>query len=206
MRGGERAKACRSACRPWGGRCAGWGSPSKKTLIAGERDEAAREGWRAEVARIDPAHLIFLDEASTPTTLTPVRGRSLRGTRVVGKVPRGRWDAVTLLATLGVTGLGPGLQVPGAVDRTVFDQFVTEVLVPTLQPGDVVVLDNLSMHKSVVAQQAVEAAGAALVFLSPYSPDFNPIELAFAKLKQRLRAVNARTADTVMAVMAVIRG
>lgn len=87
----------------------------------------------------------------------------------------------------------------GAVDRMVFDQFVTEVLVPTLQPGDVVVLDNFSVHKSVVAQQAVEAAGAALVFLPPYSPDFNPIELAFAKLKQRLRAVNARTADTVMA-------
>jgi transposase len=148
---------------------------------------------------VDPTRLIFLDETSTPTTLTPLRGRSRRGERVLGRVPRGRWEAVTLVATLTPTGFGPGLQLEGALDRDAFDVFVTEALVPTLRPGDVVVLDNLSVHKSVPAQRAIEAVGAQLVFLPPYSPDLNPIEQAFAKLKQGLRAAGARTTETVMA-------
>ena len=140
---------------------------------------------------MDPGRLIFLDETSTPTTLTPVRGRSPRGERRVGRVPRGRWEAVTLVATLTPTGFGPGLQLAGALDRDAFDAFVTGALVPTLRPGDVVVLDNLSVHKSASAQRAIEAVGARLVFLPAYSPDFNPIEQAFAKLKQGLRVVSA---------------
>jgi transposase len=151
------------------------------------------------MAVLDPGRLIFLDETSTPTRLTPLRGRSPRGERVVGRVPRGRWEAVTLVATLTPTGFGPGLQLEGALDRDAFETFVTEGLVPTLRPGDVVVLDNLSVHKSAVARHAVEAVGARLVFLPAYSPDFNPIEQAFAKLKQGLRAVGARTTETVMA-------
>jgi len=148
---------------------------------------------------MDPGRLIFLDETSTPTTLTPVRGRSPRGERLVGRVPRGRWEAVTLVATLTPTGFGPGLQLAGALDRDAFDAFVTGALVPTLRPGDVVVLDNLSVHKSASAQRAIEAVGARLVFLPAYSPDFNPIEQAFAKLKQGLRAVGAPTTERVMA-------
>jgi hypothetical protein len=144
---------------------------------------------------VDPGRLIFLDETSTPTRLTPLRGRSPRGHRVLGRVPRGRWEAVTLVATLTPTGFGPGLQ----LDRDAFDTFVTEALVPTLRSGDVVVLDNLSVHKSARAREAIEAVGARLVFLPAYSPDFNPIEQAFAKLKQGLRAVGARTTETVMA-------
>jgi transposase len=159
----------------------------------------ARAAWRDEIATLDPGRLIFLDETSTPTRLTPLRGRSRRGERVVGRVPRGRWEAITLVATLTPTGLGPGLQLEGALDRDAFETFVTEGLVPTLRPGDVVVLDNLSVHKSAVARHAVEAAGARLVFLPAYSPDLNPIEQAFAKLKQRLRTAGARTTDTVMA-------
>jgi transposase len=151
------------------------------------------------MATLDPARLIFLDETSTPTTLTPLRGRSLRGHRVVGRVPRGRWAAVTLLATLTPAGFGPGLQLEGALDRDAFDTFVTEALVPTLGAGDVVVMDNLSVHRSGRAQQAIAAVGARLVFLPAYSPDFNPIEQAFAKLKQGLRAIGARTTETVMA-------
>ena len=151
------------------------------------------------MAALDPARLIFLDETSTPTTLTPLRGRSRRGERVVGRVPRGRWEAVTLVATLTASGFGPGLQLEGALDRDAFDTFVTEALVPTLGPGDVVVMDNLSVHRSGHAQQAIEAVGARLVFLPAYSPDFNPIEQAFAKLKQGLRAIGARTTETVMA-------
>lgn len=171
----------------------------KKTLVAGARNEATRAAWRAEMATVAPAHLIFLDETSTPPTLTPLRGRSPRGPRGTGRVPRGKWEAVTLVATLTASGLGPGLQVAGAVDRVTFNRFVTEVLAPALRAGDTVVMDNLAVHKSAVAQQAIEAAGARLVFLPPYSPDFNPIALAFAKLKTGLRAANARSAETVMA-------
>lgn len=103
------------------------------------------------------------------------------------------------MATLTPTGFGPGLQLEGALDRDAFNTFVIEALVPTLRPGDMVVLDNLSVHKSARAQQAIEAVGARVVFLPPYSPDFNPIEQAFAKLKQGLRAAGARTTETVMA-------
>lgn len=143
--------------------------------------------------------MVFLDETHTPTTLTPLWGRSRRGQRVVGRVARGRWHTVSLLATLTSAGFGPGLQVDGTVDRAVFDQFVTEVLVPTLRPGQIVVLDNLSVHKSATTRQAIEAAGCTLRFLPTYSPDFNPIELAFSKLKHLLRRTGARTVETVFA-------
>ncbi len=146
----------------------------------------------------DPRRLIFLDETSTPTTLTPLRARTPRGTRAIGRVPRGRWTTVTLLATLSATCLGPGLQFAGALDRDIFDTFVETLLVPTLRPGDIVVLDNLAVHKSATARGAIEAAGGQLVFLPTYSPDFNPIEQAFAKLKHRLRRVEARTVDAIM--------
>jgi len=150
------------------------------------------------MAACDPASLMFLDETSTPTTLTPLRARSPRGQRAVGRVPRGRWTTVTLLATLTPTGLGPGVQFPGALDRRAFEQFVEEVLVPTLQPGQTVVLDNLSVHKSARARQVIAAAGCRLVFLPTYSPDVNPIEQAFAKLKGLLRKAEARTIDAIM--------
>lgn len=141
---------------------------------------------------------MFLDETSTPTSLTPLRGRAPRGQRVVGRVPRGRWQAVTLLATLTPTGLGPGLQLEGAIDRRSFEQFVTELLVPQLRPGQTVILDNLSVHKSAVAAAAITAAGCRMVFLPAYSPDLNPIEQAFSKLKTALRRAAARSRAAVM--------
>ena len=147
---------------------------------------------------VDPASLVFLDETSTPTTLTPLRARSPRGQRAYGQVPRGRWTTVTLVATLTPTGLGPGLQFAGALDRPAFEQFVEETLVPTLTPGQTVVLDNLSVHKSARARHAIEAAGCQLVFLPTYSPDFNPIEQAFAKLKGLRRRAGARTVDAIL--------
>jgi len=170
----------------------------KKTLIAREQDADARADWREAMATVDPASLLFLDETSTPTTLTPLRARSLRGQRVLGRVPRGRWTAVSLLATLTPNGLGPALQLPGTVDRAVFEQFVAETLAPSLRPGQTVVLDNLSVHRSARARQLIEAAGCHLVFLPTYSPDFNPIEQAFAKLKELLRRTEARTVEAVM--------
>ncbi len=147
---------------------------------------------------VDPRTLVFLDETHTPTTLTPRRARSRRGTRALGRVPRGQWRSVTLLATLTPTGLGPGLQLDGPIDRPSFETFVRRVLVPTLQPGQTVILDNLSVHKSAAARALIEAAGCQLVFLPTYSPDFNPIEQAFAKLKHLLRQAEARTVDAIM--------
>lgn len=167
-------------------------------MIAREQDAAARAAWRAQMATCDPRSLVFLDETSTPTTMTPLWGRAPRGERAVGHVPRRRWEAVTLLATLTATGLGPGLQLPGTVDRDVFDAFVVTTLVPSLQPGQTVVMDTLAVHNSASARQAIEAAGCHLVFLPTYSPDFNPIEQTFATLKHLLRKAEARTVEAIM--------
>jgi transposase len=147
---------------------------------------------------IDPSRLVFLDETSTPTTLTRLRARALPGHRAVGRIPRGRREAISWLATLTPTGIGESLLVQGAVDRPVFEAFVERVLVPSLRPGQIVVLDNLSVHKSARARTLVEAAGCRLVFLPTYSPDFNPIELAFAKTKQALRRIGARSFESVV--------
>ena len=140
---------------------------------------------------IDPRRLVFLDETSTPTTLTRLRARALPGQRAVGRIPRGRREAISWLATLTLGGIGESLLVRGAVDRHVFEAFVERVLVPSLRPGQIVVLDNLSVHKSARAKALIEAAGCQLLFLPTYSPDFNPIEQAFAKIKQLLRRVGA---------------
>ena len=148
-----------------------------------------------------PADLVFLDETATPTTLSPLYARAPRGERAVGRVPRGRREHVSWLATLTPAGIGESLVVPGAVDRAAFDAFVERILVPALRPGQIVVLDNLSVHKSARARAAVEGAGCRLVFLPTYSPDLNPIEHAFAKAKARLRRLEARTFDAVVAAV-----
>lgn len=170
----------------------------KKTTVARERDEAARTEWRTTTAAIDPADLIFFDETSTPLTLTPIRARAPRGQRAVDRVPRGRWRHVTLLATRTPTGMGPCVRIEGAADRVAFDTFVEQELVPALRPGQTLVLDNLNVHKSAAARDRLAAAGCALRFLPTYSPDLNPIEQAFAKLKTHLRRAEARTFDALM--------
>jgi transposase len=170
-------------------------------LIAQERDEAARSAWRTVMSEIDPSRLVFLDETSTPTTLTRLQARALPGQRAVGRIPRGRREAISWLATLTPTGIGESLVVRGAVDRLVFEAFVERVLAPSLRPGQIVVLDNLSVHKSARARTLIEAAGGHLVFLPTYSPDFNPIEPAFAKTKQALRRVGARSFETIVAAV-----
>ena len=147
------------------------------------------------------ADLIFLDESPTPTTLTPVRARAPRGVRAVGRVPRGRWETSSWLATLTVTGIGESVVVPGPIDGAAFDTFVVQCLAPTLRPGQIVVLDNLNVHKSPRARAVIEATGARLAFLPTYSPDFNPIELAFAKTKTVLRQAEARSFEAVVAAL-----
>ena len=155
---------------------------------------------------IDPADLLFLDETSTPIALTPLRARAPRGQRAVGRIPRGKRPHIAWLATLSLTGMGESVVVNGPVDGSVFVTFVERVLVPSLRPGQVVVLDNLSVHKSAQARQLIEQAGCRLVFLPSYSPDFNPIEHAFAKTKQGLRRLEARTWDSIVVAIGQVVG
>lgn len=171
----------------------------KKSLTATERDETARITWRAEVAALDPQELVFVDETSTHTALTRRRARAPRGQRAVAQVPRNHGPNITLLAALTPQGIGPALTIPGAVDGAVFAVYAQRVLAPSLRPGQVVILDNLSAHKREEARLAVEAVGARLLFLPAYSPDFNPIELAFAKIKEHLRAAAQRTPEGLLA-------
>ena len=168
----------------------------KETLVAWEPNEATRAAFRAEAAGWDAHDLVVLDETSTPTTL---RARAPRGERAVGTVPRGRWEQVTLIWALTPDGMAAPVLLPGALDRDAFDTWVAEQLVPALRPGQTVLLDTLSVHRSATARALVAAAGCALRHLPTSSPDMNPIEQAFAKIKAALRRAEARTFDGVVA-------
>ena len=147
--------------------------------------------------------MVFLDETSTHTSLCRRYARAPRGIRAVGHVPRNHGHNVTLLAALTPAGIGPSMTLAGSIDSAAFAAYVQHFLVPSLHPGQVVILDNLSAHKSMAARAAIEAAGCELRFLPAYSPDFNPIELAFAKIKSSLRAAAARDAETLHTATAV---
>jgi transposase len=125
--------------------------------------------------------------------MTRLRGRAPRGQRLVDRTPHGHWKTSTLIAALGVGGVRCSAVIDGAVNAAAFEAFAEQVLAPALRPGDVVVLDNLSSHKSARTRELIEAAGAELVFLPPYSPDLNPIEMVFSKIKQALRSLACRT-------------
>ncbi len=133
--------------------------------------------------------------------MTRLRGRSRRGTRLVSKVPYGHWKTTTLIAALGLEGMRCSTVVDGAVNADVFESFVEFVLVPELRCGDVVIMDNLSSHKRQSTRELIERAGAKLVFLPPYSPDLNPIEMIFSKIKQKLRSLACRTRDALSRCM-----
>jgi len=137
--------------------------------------------------------LIFIDETWAKTNMARLRGRSPRGERLLAKVPHGHWKTTTLIAALGIEGIRCSTVVDGAVNADVFEAFVEKVLVPQLRPGDVVVMDNLSSHKRARTRVLIESAGAELRFLPPYSPDLNPIEHIFSKVKQLLRSLACRT-------------
>jgi transposase len=127
--------------------------------------------------------------------MTRLRGRAPRGERLIDKVPHGHWKTTTLIAALGAAGMRCSTVVDGAVNADVFEAFVEQVLVADLRPGDVVVMDNLSSHKRIRTRQLIESAGATLLYLPPYSPDLNPIEMIFAKLKQLLRSLACRSTE-----------
>jgi transposase len=170
----------------------------QKRLVAGERDEAARAAWRADAAARDPAARAFVDATSTHTALTRLRARAPRGTPAVGSAPRNRGPNVTLLAALTPAGVAAPLVVEGAADGAVFAAYVEQCLAPALRPGQAVVLDNLSVRRGERARAAVAAAGCRLRLLPASPPDFNPIEPAFAKLKEHLRRLGARAFDPLV--------
>jgi DDE superfamily endonuclease len=151
---------------------------------------------------VAPQRFVFLDETAMPTSLTRLRARAPRGERAIGTVPRRRWQSVTLLASLSTRGMGAAMVLDGAINREAFDAYVEQSLLPTLRPGQIVILDNLAVHKSPRARALIEGAGCQLHFLPSYSPDFNPIELAFAKVKQRLRGAGQRTFAGLVAATA----
>ena len=154
--------------------------------------------------RIDPARLVFIDETWTKTNMTPLRGWAPCGQRLPGKAPYGRWKTMTFLAALRHDRLTTPWLIDGPIDGQSFLQYVEEVLVPTLKPGDIVIIDNLGSHKGKAVRQAIRAAGAKLFFLPKYSPDLNPIEKFFAKLKHWLRKAARRTVDAVYNAVAEI--
>jgi transposase len=154
-----------------------------------------------ERAGIDPRRLIFIDETWAKTNMTRLRGRALRGERLVAKTPHGHWMTTTLIGALGIDGVRCSMVVDGPINAELFEAFVAQVLCPTLRPGDIVVMDNLSSHKSERTRRMIGATGAELVFQPPYSPDFSPIEPAFGKIKQVLRGRECRTRDELWNAM-----
>lgn len=157
--------------------------------------------WKQEPPLTDARRLIFIDETWAKTNMTRLRGRAPVGERLIDKAPHGHWQTTTLIAALGIEGVRCSTVVDGAVNGDVFEAFVKQVLVPELRPGDVVVLDNLSSHKRQRVRTLIESAGAELLFLPPYSPDFNPIEMIFAKVKQLLRSLACRSRDALWQAM-----
>jgi transposase len=146
---------------------------------------------------LTPSKLVFIDESSMKTNMTRRYGRSKCGQRLVAAVPHGHWKTTTFVGALRCNGLTAPLVIDGAINGELFLAYVEQVLVPTLKPGDVVIMDNLRVHKMAAVRQAIEASHATLLFIPPYSPDLNPIELAFSKLKALLRAKAIRTTDAL---------
>jgi len=136
---------------------------------------------------------VFLDETGLKTNMTRLYGRAYRGARCHDTAPCGHWESLTLLGSVRLDGTTESVVFEGAVDRKMFDEYIKEFLAPTLRPGDIVIMDNLRAHKSELAKQIVENCQASILFLPPYSPDLNPIEKMWSKIKQILRGIKART-------------
>jgi transposase len=171
----------------------------KKTCVPLEQQREdvveARRQWAVQQLKFDPDRVVFIDETWAKTNMTRSYGRSERGTRLVQSVPYGRWETTTFLGALRSTGFVAPLCIEGAINGTLFQAWVEQHLVKVLRPGDVVVMDNLSSHKGSRVITAIEAAGATVQYLPPYSPDLNPIELAFSKFKKLLRDGAQRTTE-----------
>lgn len=166
----------------------------------------ARTDYRTTTAVMAPEDLVFLDESGVTTSLTRRYGRAPKGERVYEGVPHGHWQVMTIIGALSPDGMQAAMTIEGAIDGDVFVTFVEQVLAPTLRAGQVVVMDNLSAHKDARVEAAIVARGGRLLYLPPYSPDFNPIEPAWSKVKSYLRAVMARAWDRLAEEVAVALG
>jgi transposase len=169
----------------------------KKSAHAEEQERPdvliRREAWFEGQTDLDPARLVFVDESWASTNMARRYGRCRRGERLRMSVPHGHWKTTTFVAGLRNTGMVAPMVLDGPINRDWFEAYVNQLLVPELSPGDIVIMDNLSSHKAPAIRAAIEAVGATLRFLPPYSPDFNPIEKAFSRLKAMLRKIDERT-------------
>jgi len=158
----------------------------------------ARRRWMREQGMLDPARLVFIDETSTNTAMVRLRGRAPRGERLVDYAPHGAWKTVTFVGALRQRGMTAPFVIEGAMNGSTFLAYVKQCLVPTLRRGEIVLMDNLPVHKVAGVADAIEAAGAMLIYLPKYSPDLNPIELAFSKLKAHLRKAAEHTVPRLL--------
>ena len=183
-----------------GAEAIGFGA-EEKTLRAAERDRSdvadERAAWRAELAGVDPRRLVFVDETGIDTRMARTHGRAARGRRALGKLPWGRWERLTVLGALALGGVVASMSINAATSTAVFLAFVEQVLAPALRerPDAIVVMDDLPAHKAEAVRDALDRAGLGHRHLPPYSPDLNPIEQAWSKLKTRLRAEAARSRE-----------
>jgi putative transposase len=179
-------------------------------VVAGERDRPdvvrRRAQWRKYQNKIEPERLVFVDETWTKTNMAPLRGWGPRGRRIKAKVPYGHWNTTTFLAALRLDRIEAPWLLEGPINGETFQVYVERVLVPTLRPGDIVIMDNLGSHKGKAVRRLIRAADAKLLFLPKYSPDLNPIEQVFAKLKHLLRKAAARTVEAVCAAIGQLLG
>jgi len=174
----------------------GW-TRKKKTLSATERNEEARSTWRKQCMHLDAKQLVVIDECGSNIGLTPLYARAPKGIRAYGSVPRNRGKNTTLIAALSWFGMGESMIIEGSANAIAFEQYIEEILVPSLTAGQIVIMDNLAAHKGKKIEDLIQARGCQLLFLPGYSPDFSPIEEAFSKVKTHLRRVGARTREAL---------
>jgi transposase len=187
------------AAAPWVASFFATISASKKSLYAAEQHRAdvarARRRWIREQGLLDPARLVFIDETATSTNMVRLRGRCARGMRLVGYAPHGHWKTITFVAGLRHDRMVAPFVLDGPMNGPTFVEYVKQCLVPTLRRRDIVIMDNLPSHKVPGVREAIESVGATLSYLPPYSPDLNPIEPSFSKVKAHLRKAAERTID-----------
>ena len=163
---------------------------------------AQRRVFCETLAVVNRSRLVFIDETGAKTNMTRLYARTRKGKRALDYAPHGHWGTTTLIAALTAQGATAPMVLDGPMDRASFEAYVAQVLIPAISPGSIVVMDNLAAHKSHAVAQMLEAAGATLCYLPPYSPDFNPIELMWSKVKAYLRSVKARTQETLLEAIA----
>ena len=169
----------------------------KKVLQASERKEEERRQWREHTKELDASKFVFLDESGSNIALTRLYARAPKGKRAYGSLPRNRGKNMTLIASLSLQGVGESLILDGSANAEIFEMYVERILAPSLQAGQTVIMDNLSIHKGNKVRQLIEARGCQVLFLPAYSPDLSPIEEAFSKVKAVLRRIGARTREAL---------